>query len=129
MFRNVLKIIAIADWVTPTTAIIQHFTKGPSHTFFIPEDCGCSGHEITAMLQRYGVRTWSGMIINNTIMFTVGERQAQWAQYLLLHHDIPIASGLLDANSARSARHPQRGLLSDLAGDWLGLASKPKHLR
>lgn len=129
MFRNALKIIAIADWVTPTTAIIQHFVKGPSHTFFIPEDCGLSGHEITAMLQRYGVRTWGGMIINSTIMFTVGERQAQWAQYLLLRHDIPIANGLLDASRRRSARRPQRGLFSDLAGDWFGLNRKPKRLR
>ena len=71
------------DWISPTKAMVQDLANGPNHTFMIPQNCGWTGGEIAALLQRAGVKTWGHMIINGYIMITVRESDYWLASCLL----------------------------------------------
>ena len=127
------------DWITPMLAQIQNIINGPSHTLLIPEASGWSGREIGRMLRRHGVKYWGMMIVKHTLMLTVRQKQARWADYLLQREGIPLLNPMPSSQPAapggqtappsgaapRQARHG--GLLDDLNGlvdsmaDRLGL--------
>jgi hypothetical protein len=90
MLDRLLEIGSMFDGISPTVAFIQDILNGPSHTFLIPEACGWSGRQIERLLKGNGIRVWGLMIVNRTIMLTVRQAQARWAQYLLDRDGIPV---------------------------------------
>jgi hypothetical protein len=130
MLDKLLAFAAVFDWISPLAAEIQDHVNGPTHTFMIPDDCGCSGFDIEHLLKSYGIKPWRRMIVNGNIMLTVRLAQAHYAQYLLLREQIPIEYGLLDDRAARAAAWttmdtsrasvvpmatPKRGFFAELA--------------
>jgi hypothetical protein len=51
---------------------------------------GWSGVEIERFLRKYGVAVWDRGFVGDNYYFSVKERQANWAEYLLLRRGIPI---------------------------------------
>lgn len=108
MIDRILEFGTIFDWISPLIAEAQDIVNGPSHTFFIPEDCNWSGGEIASLLRKHGVKTWGHMTVNRMRMITVRRPQARWAQYLLERERIPIQYGLLDESTIRASRPAQK---------------------
>lgn len=131
MLEKILEVGTIFDWISPVLAGVQDLLNGPSHTFFVPEDCYWSGQEVANLLRNHGIKTWGHMTVNRMRMITVRQAQAPWAQYLLDREGIPIKYGAIDRRTARRYRstpkddHPEGlGLLDhclDAVADLLGL--------
>jgi hypothetical protein len=94
MLDKLLEIGSSFDWITPLLAEIQDIANGPSHTILIPEASGWSGRQIGRMLRQHGVSYWGMMIVNHTLMLTVRQKQARWADYLLQRSGIPLLNPL-----------------------------------
>lgn len=63
-----------------------------------------SGDEIEDLLFRYGVRIWGRGFSKNDYSFYVKERQARWAEYVLLSQGIPVTSRLFDPRNREYAK-------------------------
>ena len=61
-----------------------------SWTFRVPRDCEWTGTEIERYLRKYGIVVWGRRVTGNFLIFSVKERQANWAEYLLLRRGIPL---------------------------------------
>ena len=108
MFDNLLELGTVFDWLSPALSIAGDIAHGGGTTFMIPQDCGYTGGEITAILKASGVRTWGELIVNGTIMFTVRPAQADFARYLLQRAGLPIgAPPGQRAHQARPERRPR----------------------
>ena len=88
------------DWISPVAAQILDIANGPSHTFLIPEGSGWSGRDIGRMLCDHGVKTWGMMIVNHTLMLTVRDKQARWADYLLQRSAVPLLNPITSGQPA-----------------------------
>ena len=126
---TILGVMASLDWITPLAAIIQDALNGPSHTFLIPYSSSpLSGREISWMLSKRGVDSWGMMVVSGTLMVSVREGQARWAQHLLEQAGVPIENPLAgqahqgQGSQRQGSRRPQeqdsRGFLAKFA-DWL----------
>ena len=74
--------------------------------FWVPRDAGWSGVEIERFLRKYGVVVWDRGFVGNDYFFCVKERQANWAEYLLLRRGIPITGSLYNpANRTYGEQH------------------------
>jgi len=128
MLDKLLEIGSCFDWISPALAQVQDITNGPSHTFLIPQASGWSGREISRMLREHGVKHWGMMIVNHTLMLTVRQKQARWADYLLQRSGIPLFNPISSGQPATAGtwpsavrdreRKPERhhGLLEELNG-------------
>ena len=122
MLRRIAEIGASLDWISPSLAIMQNLINGPSHTFLVPDSCGWSGLEIERLLKSRGVSVWGKMTVNRTIMFTVRQSQARWAEHLLRGAGIPMENHPVQAppGHTRSARHkPKPKSLLQTLDSWL----------
>ena len=91
MVRDVLKILAYFNWITPLEIVTRRAFYGPSYSFKIPETSGWSGAGIVNMLrQQGGISTYGYMFVNDHFMFHVPREQARFAQYLMQRAGIPI---------------------------------------
>jgi hypothetical protein len=118
MSDSMLGLSARFDWFSPLVRVLGDLMNGPSHTFLIPyQACPFSGREISWMLSKRGVKSWGHMVVSGTLMFTVRQSQAQWAQHVLGQAGVPIenplpALGRARGNRGRSARAIQSSLRS-----------------
>lgn len=60
-------------------------------TFRVSRDCDWSGADIERFLGKYGIVIWGRRITSDQLIFSVKERQANWAEYLLMRRGIPLA--------------------------------------
>lgn len=89
-FDRFLSIGSTPDWISPLLGLIQDFTNGPRHTFYVARACGLSVNQIKGLLRRQGVKVWGDMIIDDMIVFSVRQPQARWADYILRREGVPI---------------------------------------
>jgi hypothetical protein len=73
--------------------------------FFVPADRGWHPSSIRPILHTYGIPTWGWGQQGSEYFFQVKLRQANWAQYLLHQHGVPLSGQLLD-EGRRSAYRP-----------------------
>jgi len=71
------------DWITPVCAGIRDLLSGGSHTFLIPHGLEWTGREIERALNSAGIKSWGHMIVEDTIMVTVKNRDARRAADVL----------------------------------------------
>ena len=62
-----------------------------------------SGEQIEDLLFHFGVRIWGRGFTSNDYCFFVKERQARWAEYVLLCQGIPVTSRLYDPRNREYA--------------------------
>jgi hypothetical protein len=98
--------------------------------FETPREAEWAGAEVERLLRHYGIRVWGRGFTDTTVYFYVKERQANWAEYLLLRRGIPLVGPLYNPANAAYARQyapgnrppawadRDRGLL-DRLDDWL----------
>jgi hypothetical protein len=72
-------------------------------TIWVQRHAGWSGVEIEALLMRHGVRIWGRGFVGEQIYFRVKQRQARWAEYLLLRRGVPVTSNPHDPRNAKYA--------------------------
>ncbi|MCB0174007.1 MAG: hypothetical protein KDJ97_26050 [Anaerolineae bacterium] len=107
MSKSIDKLIEIgvnADWISPLLSMIQDVANGPHHDFLVDWNSGWSANEIKRLLENHGIKTWGVMVRHEIIMFTVRKKQAQWAQYVLQSHSVPILSGLITVQKSKQNR-------------------------
>jgi len=92
------------DWISPLVGFAKDIINGPSHTFLIPYDRGWSGHAISKLLGKRGVKSWGYMVVDDTLTLSVTERQAGWTQYLLEEAGIPLENPVATFSRGRSHR-------------------------
>jgi len=107
---DLLRTATCFDWISPTLAIVNNTTRGPSHTFLVPIHCGWTGNEIAKMLRQQGVKTWGHMIVNGSFMITVQEQDAQRASGLMGAHGLSAGGRSIPTNP----RPPRRSRLWSL---------------
>ena len=129
---NVLELLACFDWITPLLTVARSAARGDplnvrSWAFFVPLESAWTGAELKALLRRHGIRMWGLMACRGEIFFLVSRDQAEWAEYVLLRHGVPLNHRVL---SRRKVKHTQgtpasrdsarvgSGLLASLVG-WL----------
>ena len=66
-----------------------------SSPFFVPMNCGWSGHTIHDLLAGHGIAMWGWNFANGEMFFHVKKKQAAWAQYVMLRENIPVQGPLL----------------------------------
>jgi hypothetical protein len=67
------------------------------------------GEQIEDLLRDYGVHIWGRGFTSNDYTFFVKERQARWAEYVLLCQGIPITGRLYDPRNREYAEHHAPG--------------------
>jgi hypothetical protein len=77
---------------------------GPSHRFVVPRQSEWTGGDIRCLLERHGVRVWGRAITGSRLYFSVKKSQANWAEYLMLRHGIPVISAPVNAKNGIYAR-------------------------
>ncbi len=107
--RRIFEFLTIFDWITPSIGFIEDIIHDPtllqsnSWTFFVPYDqslnAGWNARDIERLLEKHGIRHWGGQYTfpNGEYFFSVKLEQAQWAEYLLLRHGIPLGEKFLGA--------------------------------
>ena len=93
MLDGILAFLSMFDWITPTAAYVQDLVHGPSRQFHVPFGHGWSGHNIRKLLNNYGIESYGFMIVDDTIVFTVGQAQTEWAAYVLEKSGVPLGPG------------------------------------
>ena len=118
LFDDILEIGAAFDWISPVGSLIGDALNGPSHTFLIPYNCGYSGREISRLLKRRGVPSWGHMVIKGTIMISVRQTQARWAEHVLAQAGVPLESGSPKGPKRKQQGEPSiGGWISELLGE------------
>jgi hypothetical protein len=122
---SIFDAIAYLDWIDRVEGLISSFLnadwKGSSRRaglagviaelgrtisggnrwrIYVPRDCSWSGAEIERFLESYGVNIWDRGFLGKDIYFSVKERQADWAEYLLLRRGIPLSGQLFNPQNA-----------------------------
>lgn len=59
-----------------------------SWTFRVRNDTEWTGDDIERYLRRYGVMIWGRRVTGRHLIFSVKERQANWAEYLMMRRGI-----------------------------------------
>ena len=108
LFDDLLEIGSAFDWISPVGSLIGDTLNGPSHTFLIPYDCGYSGREIARILKRRGVNSWGAMVVKGTLMLSVRQTQARWAQHVLDRAGI-LVENAVGGEKQEPEREPERG--------------------
>jgi hypothetical protein len=61
------------------------------------------GIDVERLLRRHGVKIWDRGIAGDDLYFCVKQRQAKWAEYLLLRAGVPVTSALIDPRNRHYA--------------------------
>jgi hypothetical protein len=72
-------------------------------TFHIQRNGGWTGGDAERLLKHYGVRLWCRRVTSKHFILSVEERQANWAEYLLLRRGIPLEGRLFNPDNQRYA--------------------------
>ncbi len=108
MIDKFLEVGAGFDWISPLLGFLGDALNGPAYTFLIPYvSCPVSGHEISRMLRKRGVRSWGRMIVSGTLMVSVRLEKARWAQQILEQAGVPMENPLPEM-AGRPARRSRR---------------------
>lgn len=95
MLDRMLGVAASIDWITPLASVLGDLVNGPSHTFLIPYSASpLSGREIGWLLGKRGVKCWGLMVVSGTLMVSVRQGQARWAQQILEQAGVPVENPL-----------------------------------
>ncbi len=78
-------------------------------SFSIPRDAGWTGTSIEQFLKHYGIKVWGRRVTSQHFHFSVEERQANWAEYLLLRRGIPVEGRLFNPQNAAYGRQHAPG--------------------
>jgi hypothetical protein len=97
------------------TEILRTAVGANRHRFWVARDAGWSGDDIERFLRKYGVVIWDRGFIGDEYYFSVKERQANWAEYLLQRRGIPVFSHPFNA---RNAEYGQRYAPGDAPPAW-----------
>ncbi len=131
--RWLFEFFAVFDWITPSVNIFEHIVNDPtplqsnSWTFFIPYNRsignGWNAFDIEKLMRENGVKMWGTQITNGDLFFTVKLEQAQWAEYLLVRHGIPINEKFLGAPRPKKRQQKKKNekfFLDEFFDDWFG---------
>lgn len=112
--------LSVFDWITPTIGFVETFWNDPtplqsnSWTFFVPYDeslsSGWNAVDIEKLLNQHGIKTWGGQITNGEFFVSVKLEQAQWAEYLILRHRIPLNERFIGAPAPKRVETPSAHL-------------------
>ena len=92
MWTEIVEALAHLDWFERVDELGRMICGVRSWRFAIPRDCGWSGWQIEQMLQRHGIKLWGRNFNKRQLFFRVKREQANWAEYLLWRHGIPVQS-------------------------------------
>ena len=117
------------DLITPTIGVIEDLINDPtllqsnSWTFFVPYhrslDGGWNKEDIRNLMHQHGIKTWHWQFTNGEFFFSVNLEQAQWAEYLLLRHGVPLNEKYLGAPRPNQKSTRQKHQRSKGGTSWL----------
>ena len=124
MWTEIVEALARLDWFERVDELAREIGGQRSWRFAVSRHCGWSGHQMEKMLKRYGVEIWGRNFDRSQLFFRVRLEQANWAEYLLWRHGIPVLGEPFNPQN-RAARElgplgkrQRRGWLDRLL-DWL----------
>jgi len=101
---NILDILDGFNVICRLDGLAGRVRKGGGRHFEIDRRCGMTGAEIERYLRRYAVRVFGRGFGDGTLYFSVGPKQARWAEYLLHRHGLPVVSASMDPQQAARAQ-------------------------
>ena len=108
MLEQTSKVGATADWLTPLWSVILDWYYQPAASFSMPWGETYSSHEVQKMLKSKGIRSWGYLAVNDTVLFSVREPQADYTEYWLQRKGIAYEGGLSPKKSAMYRRRKKR---------------------
>ena len=81
---DMFEFLANFDWISPLIALTETAIYGHGWTFYLDLDSGWTGARCEELLRSKGVKVYGRCIANGDAFFQVPEKQAEWAEYLLL---------------------------------------------
>lgn len=116
--KGLFEFFAIFDWITPLASLVESIGNDPtlfqsnSWTFFIGYDealgKGWNGFDIERLMTQHGIKSWGRQVVGGEFFFSVNLEQAQWAEYLLLKHNVPVHERSQSAPRVKRANKPQQ---------------------
>jgi hypothetical protein len=82
-----------------TSELGRTLTGANRWRIWVDRRAGWSGVEIERFLRKYGVVIWDRGFVGDSYFFCVKERQANWAEYLLLRRGIPITGSIYNQDN------------------------------
>ena len=104
--HQLVEFLAHLDWFERVDEIGRAVAGQRSWRFEIPRDCGRSGQQIEDMLKSFGIPIWGRNFNRTSLFFRVKRKQANWAEYLLWRHSIPVASKPFNPANAKQFSPP-----------------------
>jgi hypothetical protein len=104
---------------------LRTVTGANAWAFHIPRSSGWYGSEAEALLKHYGVRLWGRRVTSQHSIISVEERQANWAEYLLLRRGIPLEGRLFNPDNQRYAQKYAPG---DQPPAWVDRGREPRNV-
>jgi hypothetical protein len=101
---ELIDLLAKLDWFEALDAGVRRLSGVKSREFAVSRNCGWSGQQIESMLRQYGVKVWGRGFTHDTLTFQVSVKQANWAEYLLHQHAIPVFSRPLNPKNRDYAK-------------------------
>lgn len=104
-------------------ALARLVWRDAGHQMRVPHDCGHTGQELEDILRGYGVDIAGRRVTSKHLIFFVKQRQARWAEHVLLRAGVTPDSRQVDASNAgayqrhggamprpwsENAQHPRR---------------------
>ena len=87
---DMFELLANFDWLSPLIALGETAVYGHGWTFYLDLDSRWTGAQCEELLRSKGVKVYGRCIANGDAFFQVPEKQAEWAEYLLLRAGVPL---------------------------------------
>jgi len=87
---DILEFLVNFDWISPLIALAETAIYGHGWTFYLDLDSGWTGARCEKLLKSKGVKVYGRCIAKGDAFFQVPEKQAEWAEYLLLKAGVPL---------------------------------------
>ncbi len=119
---ELIDLIAKFNWFESLDAGVRRLSGVKSREFAVSRNCGWSGQQIESMLRQYGVKIWERGFTRDTLTFHVSVKQANWAEYLLHQHSIPVFGRPVNPknrNYARREHFDENGSQKRKRAGWL----------
>jgi hypothetical protein len=101
---NFIEFLAKLDWLERVDALARALLGQRSHRFAIDRWAGWTGQEVEDLLEANGVEIWDRAFDQERLYFRVKQRQARWAEYVMMRNSAPVVGTPVDPRNLNAPR-------------------------
>jgi hypothetical protein len=101
---NFIEFLAKLDWFERVDELARALLGQRSHRFEIDRLGGWSGQEVEDLLSVNGIEIWGRAFDAERLYFRVKQRQARWAEYVMMRNGAPVIGRPVDPRNLQTPR-------------------------